>query len=128
MKKFVLAIVFTAALVGITAAGQFHAVIINANPDNNTIEYKQTYLKGYKEPVKANVSKDCVFREGTVILGKPLKVTEGEPIVNGLRNLIFENAKDSNPLYVRIYTADADDKDKGIRAGDVVKVLVLPKR
>src|SRR5262249_29575465 len=128
MKKFGLAIVLTLALVGITMAERYQAIIIGANADKGTVEYRRRYLKDFKEPVMANVTKDCAIREGKVILGKPLRIEEGEPIINGLGNFIFQNANAANPLHVNIFTADADDKDKGIRKGDVVKILVPPSR
>jgi hypothetical protein len=52
---------------------------------------------------------------------------EGNDIFEGLRNPIFQKATPDNAMRVNIYTADEDDQDRGVRRGDVFKILVNPK-
>ena len=56
------------------------------------------------------------------------EIQEGDVLVNGLRNFVFEKVSPDNPLRVDIYTADTADADKGINEGDIVKILVNPKK
>ena len=76
--------------------------------------------------VKATVAKNCAVKEGYYRAGKPAVTKEGDDIEDGLKNPVFKKATEKEPLRVDIYTADEDDADKGIKKGDVIKILVNP--
>jgi hypothetical protein len=128
MIRFILAAVLTVAMASVAAAEHYFANITAVDAGKGTVVYKVTFGKNKNKEFKANVAKDCVIREGFYRLGKPARLQEGEHLVNGLRNFVFEMARADNPLKVNIYTADAADKDKGSREGDIVKILVHPKQ
>ena len=126
MNKLVLAVVVTLAVAGTVAAERQFADITRVDADKAIIEYTIYYGKKKDTDVKARVAKVCVIKEGYFRLGKPAQTKEMDDIPNGLNNQQFQKATAEKPLRVNIYTADDDDKDKGIKAGDVIKILVNP--
>jgi hypothetical protein len=128
MKQFVCAIVVSLAITGAALAEHYFAVITAVNADKGTVDYKIVFGKQKGTEVKAKLAKDCVIREGVYRLGKPATLKEGDVLVNGLRNFVFEKVSPDNPLRVDIYTADTADADKGINEGDILKILVNPKK
>ena len=126
MCKIYLAAICVFFLTGIASAGRYFADITQVDADKGVIVYDITFGKDKKMNVKANVAKDCVIREGQYILGKPATTKEGDVLVNGLKNFVFQKVSREKVARVNIYTADKDDQAKGIKAGDVIKILVHP--
>src|SRR5262245_33089812 len=126
MRRFTLVLLLIFILAGVSNAGRYFAAITSVDPAKGTIVYNITFGKERNMEVKATVAKDCVIKEGYYRLGKPATTKEGDDIVNGLKNPVLSKATPQNPVRVNIYTADADDACKGIRKGDVVKILVNP--
>lgn len=128
MHKLILATVCVLLTSSVALAERLFAEITGVDAAKGTINYKITFGKDKKgtEVNNAQVIKDCVIREGFYRLGKPARTEEKDEIVNGLKNFVFEKASPDNPLRVNIYTADADDAEKGIKKGDVIKILVNP--
>jgi len=131
MRLLLLASVFAGAAVGTAAADhQFHAIIIGANADNKTIEYRPMTGIGatprgpWGDPVKATLSGDCAITEGYWYLGKPAGVRAGPPIEDGIKNGEFKNATTERPVQCRIFTADTDDPIRKIKRGVVTKIIV----
>ena len=128
MKKAIAALVLTLTMTAVATAGRYFAIITKVDADKNTIVYSTTFGKDRVTDVTGTLAKDCVIKEGYYRLGKPATTKEGDVIANGLRHPVFQKATAEKPLQVNIYTADADDKDKGIKSGDVIKILVNPPR
>jgi len=127
MHKFLLAALCVLFLSSAAFAERFFASITAVDAKKGEIVFDRIVKKEKVKAVKATVAKDCVIREGQYRLGKPATTIEGEVLVNGLKNFVFEKASAEVPLRVTIFTADAADADKGIKIGDVIKILVHPK-
>jgi hypothetical protein len=136
VSKFLLAAVVTLAVAGAAAAEHYFARIVGVDAAKGTVVFKvgfsdkATADKGPAKAreLKATVIRECVIREGSYRLGKPAKLVEGAPLENGLRNFVFRNASAAMPLRANIYTADADNKEQGIKQGDIIKILVHPQQ
>lgn len=126
MRKMTLVLLLTFVGAGVANAGRYFAAITGVDPAKGTIAYTITFGKERNTEAKAKVAKDCVIKEGFYRLGKPARTVEGDDIADGLKNPVFAKASAENPVRVNVYTADADDQGKGIRQGDVVKILVNP--
>lgn len=127
MRNLFLATVCFFLLASVALAERLFAQITAADADKGTIDFKIVSGKKKDTEIKAApIAKDCVIREGSYRLGKPAQVIEGDAIANGLKNFVFQKAAPDNPLRVNIFTADADDAEKGIKKGDVIKILVNP--
>jgi hypothetical protein len=96
--------------------------------DKGTVTYTARVGKEKVTEVNAPVAKGCVIKEGYYRLGKPAVTKEGDDIPKGLKNEVFQKATAENPLTVDLYTADEDDADKGVKKGDVIKILVNPPK
>ena len=127
MRRFTLVLLLTFTLAGVSNADQYFANITGVDPAKGTIVYTIIFGKERNTEVKATVTKDCVIKEGYYRLGKPATTREGDDIVNGLKNPVLAKASAENPVRVNIYTAEEDELGKGVRRGDVVKILVNPK-
>jgi hypothetical protein len=108
-------------------AHPYFAVITAVDAEKGTVVYTITFGKDKDQQVKATVVKGCVIKAGSYILGKPARTEEGGDIPNGLKNKTFKAASAENPLQVNVFTADEDNLEKGIRRGDLIKILVNPK-
>lgn len=126
MRGFVLALLITVAGVDQAPAAHYFAVITSVDAEKRKVNYTVTAGKDKDSVVGGIVAKDCVIKEGYYRLGKPAVTKEGDDIPDGLKNGAFKKASSDNPLKVDIYTADEDDADKGIKKGDVIKILVNP--
>jgi hypothetical protein len=126
VRKFFIALALTVTLAAAVTARQHFAVITGVDVDKGTVVYTITFGKERDTEVKAKLAKGCVIREGFYRLGKPARTKEGDEIVNGLRDPRFQKATAEKPLRVNVYTADADDADRGVKRGEVVKILVNP--
>jgi hypothetical protein len=126
MRWSVLALVMVLAIADVAIAGRYFAEITAVNTDKGTVDYTITFGKKKDTRATARVAKDCAIKEGYYRLGKPAHTKEFDDIAGGLKNARFKKATPENPVRVNIYTADADDAEKGIRAGDVIKILVNP--
>jgi hypothetical protein len=126
MRGSVLALLLTVAVAGQAPAAHYFAVITSADAEKRTVNYTITFGKDKDSVVGGTVAKDCIIKEGYYRLGKPAVTKEGDDIPDGLKNGMFKKATSENPLRVDIYTADEDDADKGIKKGDVIKILVNP--
>ncbi len=127
MRNLLFVVGVTLAGAGVAAAEQQFALITAADADKATVTYSITFGKNRDNQVTAKVAKGCVIKEGYYRLGKPAKRVEGDDLFNGLRNPIFQKATPANGVRVNIYTADEDDQDRGVRRGDVIKILVNPR-
>jgi hypothetical protein len=126
MRRLLVAALLIFAVAGRTTAGHAFAVITAVDAEKGTVDYTTTAGKNKGPVVKVPVAKDCVLKEGYYRLGKPAVTKEGDDIPDGLKNDVFKKATAENPLKVDIYTADEDDADKGVKKGDVIKILVNP--
>ena len=108
-------------------AAHYFATITEVDAKKGTVSYNVTTGKDRGTTVVgASVAKDCVIKEGVYRQGKPARTFENDDIADGLKNDVFNNASAEKPLRVDIYTADEDDAEKGIKKGDIVKILVNP--
>jgi hypothetical protein len=126
MRRFLIAAFLTLAFSSVATAERYFAAITDVDAEKGTVIYTITFGKDRNDVVKAQVAKDCVIKEGYYRLGKPAATKEGDDIPGGLKNPVFMKASAQKPLRVNIYTADQDDEAKGIRVGDVIKILVNP--
>lgn len=129
--RLVVAVLLSFALAHEATAAHYFAAITAVDAEKGTVTYTVTFGKEKDAEAKgARVAKDCVIKEGYYRLGKPATTKEGDDIADGLKNAIFKKATPEKPVKVNIYTADEDDADKGIKKGDIVKILVnpLPKK
>ena len=126
MRWLIVAVLLSFAVAGRAAAGHAFAVITGADAEKGTVDYTGPAGPNKGSVAKAAVAKDCVLKEGYRRLGKPGVTKEGDDIPDGLKNDVFKKATAENPLKVDIYTADEDDPDKGVKKGDVIKILVNP--
>ncbi len=127
MTRFLSALLLTPGLGAAALAGQHFAVVTGADAEKGTVTYKITFGKDKGDTeLTAKLAKDCVIKHGYYRLGKPAMTKEEDDVADGLRNEVFKKASGDNPVRVNIYTADEDDNDKGLKKGDVVKILVNP--
>jgi len=134
MKRFVLALIATAVVANVALGEYFSAIIVGVDAEKGIIEYRKgpAPTKPGGKIYKATVNKDCIIKEGERFLGKagpgapPLPPPrEGETIANGLKNSRFQDLTPEKYVPVLLYTFEVDDKDNGIKADDVKKILVL---
>ena len=125
MRWSIVAVILALAA-GPAPAAHYFAVITSVDADKRTVNYTVTAGKNKDSVVGGTVIKDCVIKEGYYRLGKPAVTKEGDDIPDGLKNGVFKKATSENPLRVDLYTADEDDAEKGIKKGDVIKILVNP--
>jgi hypothetical protein len=128
MRWFILSGLLALAVTGEAKAARYFAAVTAADPVNNTIVYTIRVGKDRNTVVNARVARDCVIKEGYYRLGKPARTVEGDDIAGGLKSPVFTKASVEKPVRVNIYTADEDDPGRGVRRGDVVKILVNPER
>ena len=98
MHPFLLASFGVLLLAGAALADRYFANIIAVDPDKRTIVMDITAGLKKGADVKAPVAKDCVIRDGEVRLGKPARIIEGDVLVNGLKNFIFEKVSREQPV------------------------------
>jgi hypothetical protein len=127
MQQSIIAVFLTFAFASVGNAAHYFATITAVDAEKGTITYKVTSGKDKDKEVKATVNKDCVLKEGMYRLGKPATTMEGDEIADGLKNSLFQKASPEKPLKVDIFTANQANDDKGIKEGDVIKILVNPK-
>ena len=126
MHKYLASMLLLAVLAPLASAHWWFAEITAVDAEKGTVTYTITFGNMKNTEVNAGIVRDCVIKEGFYRLGKPAKATEGADIANGLKNAAFKKASRDNPLRVNIFTADEDDAAKGIRRGDVKRILVNP--
>jgi hypothetical protein len=120
-------ILLTLALAGWAVAGHRFATITAVDAEKGTITYAIPAGPDKATDVRGVVARECVIKEGIYRLGKPATTKEGDDIAGGLKNAVFKKATAENSVRVDIWTADSDDADKGIKRGDVIKILVNPE-
>ncbi len=126
MRRFLLAALLALVLTGVSSAGRYFARITAVDPDKGTATYTITFGKEKGTEVTARVAKGCVIKEGYYRLGKPATTKEGDDVAGGLKNAVFKKASADKPVTVNVYTADEDDKDAGVKKGEITKILVNP--
>ena len=127
MRHSSVAVFLTFAFASVGNAAHYFANITAVDAEKGTVTYTVTSGKDKDKEVTATVIKDCVLKEGFYRLGKPATTTEGDEISDGLKNSVFKKASPEKPLKVDIFTANEANADKGIKQGDVTKILVNPK-
>ena len=126
MRWVIPSAVLVLAVAGRAGAQHKFAVITGVDAEKGTVQYKSVGGKDRDTEFTARLTKDCVIKEGYYRLGKPATTKEGDDIADGLKNPIFKKASEKEPVRVNLYLAAEDDPDKGIKKGDVVKILVNP--
>jgi hypothetical protein len=126
MFRFMTTAVLLIVLASNAQSAHYFASISEVDAAKGVVTYTHTRGKDKGTIFKAPVGKNCVIKEGAYFLGKPAGTKEGDDVAEGLKNAKFKNATAEQPLTVDIFTADADDEEKGIKAGDIVKILVNP--
>jgi hypothetical protein len=113
--------------IGARFGGRIALDIFGVNAEKGIITFVTTLgiKKGIEKKIQA--TKDCVCKVGYFRFGKPAYSMEGQEFAKGLRDRIFQMASPEKPLRVDFLTAQRDDDAKGIKKGDVVKVLVNPR-
>lgn len=127
MRHFIFSFLTLFLLAGAASAARLFADILAVDAEKGTVTYVVTFGKNKGAEFKIPVAKDCVFKEGYYRLGKPAVTKEGDDIKDGLKNMVFQKASAENPLRANIFTAEEDDAAKGVKKGDVLKILVNPK-
>jgi hypothetical protein len=125
-RCFVLAAFVAFAAAGAADARHYFAAIVAVDAEKGTITYTLTSGKDRDTEHKATLAKGCVIKEGYYRLGKPAVTKEGDDVTGGLKNAVFGKASAENRVRVNVYVADEDDEAKGVKKGEVVKILVNP--
>jgi hypothetical protein len=137
MKKFVLASVFTVALVGFVMADEFVASVEKVDAKAGTItyirgNYAQRKAAGEKapDPVTATLAKGCKIVKGEMDLASANGFKAGEALEKGLENEFFAPKAKADPdkadkigfKFVELTIADEDKGD--VKKGQVTQILV----
>jgi len=119
MKKFVMAAVFTFAVIGIVLGDQQNGKLYDVK--EGKAKFEKSKGKGkFEDPVDVKFAKDVVVKYATK---KKMDITEGEAIEGGLTSDVVKGASSDKAANVILYIADEDSKDG--KKGEVTKVLVL---
>jgi hypothetical protein len=120
MRKFVMAAVFTFAVIGIVLGDQQNGKLYDVKDGKGRFEKSKGKGK-FEDPVDVKFAKDVVVKYATK---KKMDITEGDAIEGGLTSDVVKGATSEKSANVIIYIADEDVKD-GAKKGEITKVLVL---
>jgi hypothetical protein len=98
MRSLFFASLLALAIGGVASAEHHFANITAVDVEKGTVVYTIRAGKGLNTEVEAPIAKNCVVKEGLYRQGKPAVTKEGDDIVNGLKNPVFQHATDKNPL------------------------------